>query len=339
MSVKIAAIIPCYKVREHIVAVVEGVADYVDHVFVVDDCCPDRSGDLVRDTFADDTVTVIWHAENQGVGGAVKTGYHAALADGYHVLVKIDGDGQMDPGYIPMLVRPLLAMEADYAKGNRFFRREYLRKMPVVRMLGNSALSLMAKTSSGYWNIMDPTNGFTALHATAAQEIDLSKVDNRYFFESDMLFRLNLARAVVVDIPMESRYGTEISNLRIAPALLEFSVKHARNFCKRFLYNYLIRDLSVGSLQAISGLLLFVFGVAFGSFTWIQSAAAERDTPVGTVMLATLPIILGFQLLLASLSFDIANVPTRPIQQALQPRAREPGKAAAAAPRNDSARS
>jgi dolichol-phosphate mannosyltransferase len=333
---KIAAVIPCYKVREHIVAVVEGVSDYVDHVFVIDDCCPDRSGDLVRETFSTNTVTVLRHPQNQGVGGATKSGYRAALAAGYEIMVKIDGDGQMDPGYIPLLVRPLVDMEADYAKGNRFFRREYLRKMPMVRMLGNSALSLMAKTSSGYWNIMDPTNGFTALHATAAQEIDFAKVDNRYFFESDMLFRLNIARAVVVDIPMESRYGTEKSNLRVAPAMLEFSVKHARNFCKRFLYNYLIRDLSVGSLQAISGLLLFVFGVAFGSLTWIQSAAADRDTPVGTVMLATLPIILGFQLLLASLSFDIANVPTRPIQQALQPRVRQPGNTGPL-PRKDSA--
>ncbi|MDH5272959.1 MAG: glycosyltransferase family 2 protein [Gammaproteobacteria bacterium] len=317
---RIAAIIPCYKVREHVVAVVEGALQHVDHVFVVDDCCPQGSGDLVRERFPGARVTVISHTENRGVGGATKTGYLAALAGAYQILVKIDGDGQMDCDCIPALVHPILGREADYTKGNRFFRREYLTTMPMLRLVGNSVLSLMAKASSGYWNVMDPTNGYTAIHATAAGEIELAKLDDRYFFESDLLFRLNLARAVVQDIAMEARYGSERSNLRIAPALLEFSLKHLRNFCKRFLYNYVVRDVSVGTLQAVSGLLLFAFGVAFGSWSWLHSAAVDRDTPVGTVMLATLPIILGFQLLLAALSFDIANVPSRPIQVVLRPR-------------------
>ena len=317
---KIAAIIPCYKVHEHVVAVVQAALAHVSHVFVVDDCCPQGSGDLVRERFPSARVTVISHAENRGVGGATKTGYRAALAGGYEILVKIDGDGQMDCGFIPALVHPVLSGQADYTKGNRFYRREYLAAMPLLRLVGNSALSLMAKASSGYWNVMDPTNGYTAIHAIAAREVELEKLDDRYFFESDLLFRLNLARAVVQDVAMQARYGSEKSNLQIAPALLEFSWKHARNFCKRFFYNYVIRDVSAGTLQAVSGLLLFVFGVAFGSWSWLQSAAMDRDTPVGTVMLATLPIILGFQLLLAALSFDIASVPSRPIQEILRPR-------------------
>jgi dolichol-phosphate mannosyltransferase len=320
--VKIAAVIPCYKVREHVVGVVEGALEHVNHVFVIDDCCPQGSGDLVREKFSDARVTVLSHEQNRGVGGAMKTGYLAAFASGHEIAVKVDGDGQMDCDYIPALVQPILCGEADYTKGNRFYRREFLASMPVLRLVGNSALSLMAKASSGYWNIMDPTNGYTAIHAIAAREVELSKLDDRFFFETDMLFRLNLARAVVQDVAIESRYGSEKSNLRIAPALLEFSLKNARNFCKRFLYNYVIRDVSVGTIQAIAGLLLSVFGVAFGSWSWMQSAAADRDTPVGTVMLATLPIILGFQLLLAALSFDIASVPRRPIQEVLRQKPR-----------------
>jgi glycosyltransferase involved in cell wall biosynthesis len=302
-------------VRPQIVAVVEGVLSKVEHVFVVDDCCPDRSGELVRETFAGDKVTVLQHRENQGVGGATVTGYEAAFAAGYEIAVKLDGDGQMDPEYIPELVRPIVAGEADYTKGNRFYHREYLTRMPNLRLVGNSALSLMAKGSSGYWNIMDPTNGYTAIHAVAAREINLAKVDRRYFFESDMLFRLNIARAVVKDVPMPAIYGTETSNLSIGQVLLEFPFKHVRNLLKRFGYNYLLRDVSVGTLQAVVGLCLFVFGVTFGSMKWIENAALDRDTPVGTVMVATLPVILGFQLLLAALSFDIANVPTRPIRK------------------------
>jgi dolichol-phosphate mannosyltransferase len=315
---KLAAVIPCFKVEAHIVGVVQGVLGRVDHVFVVDDRCPEASGKLVQATFPNERVTVLFHTENQGVGGATVTGYKAALERGYDVFIKIDGDGQMNPDYIPELVHPILDLEADYTKGNRFYRREYLQKMPVIRLLGNSALSLITKISSGYWNVMDPTNGYTALHATAAREIELDKVARRYFFESDMLFRLNIARAVVKDVPMPAIYGAEESNLRIKAILFEFMAKNLTNFGKRFLYNYIVRDINVGTVQAIIGLALFLFGGIFGVVAWIESAAAARSTPVGTVMIATLPIILGFQLLLAALSFDIANVPTKPIQRILR---------------------
>jgi hypothetical protein len=226
----------------------------------------------------------------------------------------------MDPSYVPDLVQPILAREADYTKGNRFYQREHAATMPTLRMFGNSVLSLMTKASSGYWNVTDPTNGFTAIHSVAAQEVDLAKVDRRYFFESDLLFRLNIARAVVKDVPMPAIYGLETSNLPIGYVLLEFPVKHVRNLFKRFAYNYLVRDFSVGTIQALAGLVLTLFGVVFGATSWIRNAAADRDTPVGTVILATLPIILGFQLLLAALSFDIANIPSRPIQKILRAR-------------------
>jgi dolichol-phosphate mannosyltransferase len=329
---KLAAVIPCFRVRQHIVEVVDRVLPYVDHVFVVDDCCPELSGDLVAVTFPPNRVTVLRHPENRGVGGATVTGYRAAFAAGYDVFIKIDGDGQMDPAHIPDLVHPIISQEADYTKGNRFYRREHLVRMPKVRLFGNSVLSLSTKISSGYWNIMDPTNGYTALHSTAAQEIDLAKVDRRYFFESDMLFRLNVARAVVKDVPMPAIYGTEKSNLPIGYVMLEFPAKHIKNLLKRFSYNYLIRDFSVGTIQIIAGASLTVFGVIFGAISWMQSAAASRDTPVGTVMLATLPIILGFQLLLAALSFDIANVPSRPLQRILRPRAWRSGHPTASDP-------
>ena len=167
--VKLAAVIPCFRVRRHIVAVVEGVLPHVDHVFVVDDCCPELTGDLVAATFPPDRVTVMRHPVNQGVGGATVTGYCAAFAAGHDIAIKIDGDGQMDAAHIQDLVHPIIAKEADYTKGNRFYQREHLARMPMVRLFGNSVLSLMTKISSGYWNIMDPTNGYTALHAIAAK--------------------------------------------------------------------------------------------------------------------------------------------------------------------------
>ena len=246
---KIAVIIPSYKVTAHILDVLARIGPEVAAVYVVDDCCPEGSGDLVEAHCIDSRVKVIRHQVNGGVGAAVITGYMAALDDGMDIMVKIDGDGQMDPGMVPDFVAPILAGEADYTKGNRFFDLEQIQAMPTIRLFGNAVLSFFNKISSGYWNLFDPTNGYTALHRDVARSLPFARISERYFFESDMLFRLNTLQAVVVDIPMNATYGDEVSNLRISKVAGEFFKKHIKNTCKRIFYNYYLRDLSLASLQ------------------------------------------------------------------------------------------
>lgn len=309
----IAVIIPSYKVREHVLGVIGKIGPEVQRIYVVDDCCPDRSGAYVEAHCRDERVTVLWNAQNQGVGGAVMTGYQAAISDGMDILVKLDGDDQMDPDLILDFVDPIAAGEADYTKGNRFFNLEKIRAMPTMRLFGNAALSLMCKLSSGYWNLFDPTNGFTAIHANVARQLPFDKISRRYFFETDMLFRLNTLRAVVIDIPMDAKYGDEVSNLKISKIVGEFFVKHVRNFFKRIFYNYFLRDMSLASIELPLGLLFLSFGLVYGGYHWIGSSEAGISTPAGTVMLAALPALMGLQLILAFLSYDIASVPRRPI--------------------------
>ena len=224
---KIGVVIPCYKVSMQILAVIGGLDPQVDKIYVVDDCCPEQTGEMVRTNCSDPRVTVLRNAVNLGVGGATKTGYQAALADGIDIVVKLDGDGQMDPNEIPRLVKPILTHRADYTKGNRFFRLDDLTEMPKLRLIGNSMLSLINKLTSGYWQMMDPTNGYTAIHKAALSALPLHKVENRYFFESDMLFRLGIERAVIVDVPMRARYGGEKSNLKISRVAREFPLSKA----------------------------------------------------------------------------------------------------------------
>jgi dolichol-phosphate mannosyltransferase len=313
MQSKVAVIIPCYRVKAHILGVIGRVGGEVSHIYAVDDACPEGSGDFVREHCTDPRVQVLRNDENRGVGGAVMTGYEAALRDGADILVKVDGDGQMDPALIPRFVRPIAAGQADYSKGNRFYDLTRIREMPTIRLLGNAALSFMSKLSTGYWNLFDPTNGFTAMHARVARRVGFDKISPRYFFESDMLFRLNIIRAVVADIPMDAHYGDERSNLKISRVAGEFLIKHTRNFGKRVLYNYFLRDMTVASLELIVGAALFIFGVVFGGYHWLRGLASGLATPLGTIMLAALPTMLGLQMLLAFIGFDVANVPRRPI--------------------------
>jgi glycosyltransferase involved in cell wall biosynthesis len=315
LAARVAVVIPSYKVTRHILGVIAGIGPEVARIYVVDDKCPDGSGAFVRANCLDPRVTVIEHEQNQGVGGAVMSGYRAAIADGAAVIVKIDGDGQMDASLIPDFVAPILAGEADYTKGTRFFNLERIGSMPPMRLFGNAMLSLLTKLSSGYWDLFDPTNGYTAIHADAARYLPFDKISRRYFFETDMLFRLNTLGAVVTDVPMDAVYGDEVSNLKISRIVTEFAAKHVRNFFKRLFYNYYLRNMSLASIELPLGVASLLFGLVFGITHWIDATRHNQATPAGTVMVAALPVIMGVQLILAFLAYDIASVPRRPLHK------------------------
>jgi len=313
----VAVVIPSYKVRNHILGVLSRIGPAVNRIYVVDDRCPQGSGMLVVERCRDPRVVVLFHEENQGVGGAMVTGYRRALADGADVVVKLDGDGQMDPDLIPMFLSPIERGVADYTKGNRFYAIENLDGMPFIRIFGNTALSFVNKLASGYWNVMDPTNGYTAIHSSALSALPLGKIEKRYFFESDMLFRLNTVRAVVRDVPMRAVYGDEKSGLSIMKVLRDFPTMYLTRFFKRLFYSYVLRDVNVCSIQLAAGIPMILFGLLHGAYNWHIHSLHQTAAPTGTIMLAVLPVIIGVQLLLAAVSFDVSNIPHLPLQETL----------------------
>lgn len=309
----VAVIIPCYKVKSHILSVIEGIREDVHRIYVVDDGCPEGSGRHVAEHTRAPRVEVIYHEQNQGVGAATLTGFARAADDGADILVKIDGDGQMDPAILRRFTAPLAEGRADYAKGNRFYHPADVREMPLGRIVGNLALSFFSKLSSGYWNLFDPTNGYIAIHRDAFALLPRNKIAPRYFFESDMLFHLSLLRALVVDIPMHGRYGGETSNMTVYRQILPFLLRHLGNSLRRIFYNYYLRDFNIASLELLLGLALFCFGGWFGITQWIDHSRQGITASSGTVMLAALPVILGFQLLLSFVNYDVRSMPTRPL--------------------------
>jgi len=312
-----AVVIPCFRVREQILEVIAGIGPEVGWIYVVDDACPQQTGDRVRRECIDPRVRVIVHSENQGVGGATLTGYQHAMRSGADVVVKLDGDGQMDPALIGRLARPLLAGRADYAKGNRFHRLAFSRGMPLVRLVGNAVLSLMTKLSSGYWQIVDPTNGFTAIRRELLGELELERISRRYFFESDLLYHLNQIRAVVVDVPMRARYEDEPSSLHPLRVIGPFFGGHVYNTIRRLGYSYLLRGFSIASIELGLGAALFASGAAFGLGRWLMSIYSGIPATAGTVVLAALPIIVGVQMLLSWLNFDVTAEPRVPVHTLL----------------------
>lgn len=235
--------------------------------------------------------------------------YRRSLELGADVTVKIDGDGQMDPAAIWQLVAPLERGEANYCKGVRFRDPAVIRRMPFVRLIGNLGLSFLTKAASGYWDVFDPTNGFTAIGREALERLRLERLPEGFFFESEMLIRLYLIDAVVLDVPMKTVYGEEKSHLSPLKAFVSFPFHLLVGACKRIAWRYFIRDFTAFSAFFVIGGLLSGFGLTFGLTKWIQAILSETPTPIGTVMVAALPLILGFQLLLQAVVLDIQNMP------------------------------
>lgn len=303
---KIAVAIPCYKVEQHLERVVQGLPAFVDIIILVDDCSPDRTGALVdRLAVSDSRIVALHHTENRGVGGAMKTAFAKAVEMGADVVVKLDGDGQMDASYIASLVEGL--READFAKGNRLFDRQMLRRMPMVRRIGNMGIGFMVKAASGYWNVSDPVNGFFAIRTATLSQMDMQRVADRYFFESSMLIEMHYAGARVSEVPMPAIYADETSNLSIGKTLFSFPPKLIAAWIRRLHLSYFVYDFNICSLYLLVGLPSFLFGLVFGLVNWIHYASLGSPSPTGTIMVAVLTFVLGFQMLLAAAQYDITT--------------------------------
>jgi dolichol-phosphate mannosyltransferase len=306
--IKVCVVIPCYRVGDSLLNVISLIEADVAKIYVVNDCCPDDST-LSVEQLKDDRICLLRTPVNLGVGGAVMLGYRHAIEDCMDIVVKIDGDGQMDPRLISAFIAPIIRGEADYTKGNRFYELEQIHRMPVLRVIGNAGLSFITKLSSGYWDIFDPSNGYTAISVPVLEKLPFYKISNRFFFESDMLFRLNILRAVVEDIPMDARYGNEISNLKIFNVFFEFIYRHIVNLLRRIFYNYYLRDMSLASFELPLGLLMLFFGLYYGFDSWQLASKAGLPATAGNVMISAVSLIGGLQLVLAFLAYDISSVP------------------------------
>lgn len=306
---KICVVIPTYKCKGQILSVLQKMPSFVQKICIIDDACPEKTGQFVQETVKDLRVEVLYREKNGGVGAAVKTGYAWALKNHFEIVVKVDGDDQMDLSLMQKLIDPIIQRRYDYTKGNRFFYPKSILRMPWIRILGNAVLGFLTKLSSGYYSIFDPTNGYTAIHISALSELEFEKLHDSYFFETDVLFRLNLAKARVLDIPMVPIYKDEKSNLNEFKIIPTFLIGHFKNFNKRILYSYLLRDFSVGSVFLLFGCILSGFGTIWSAYFWNRSVEQGVPATAGTVMIGVLSLVLGFQLLLSFILSDISSEP------------------------------
>jgi glycosyltransferase involved in cell wall biosynthesis len=305
---RIAVVMPAFNVAPQIVGAIQGIPEFVDSIIVVDDAGTDETARIVRG-LDHPRLRFVQHTQNQGVGGALATGFKLAIDDRADVVVKMDGDGQMDPGLLPALLDPILVEGFAYAKGNRFLWEDRLHDMPKIRLAGTFGLTFLTKLASGYWHVFDPVNGYVAIDAATLRKLPLHRIARDYFFESDMLIHLNVFRARVKDVPMPARYEDERSSMRVGQVLVTFPFHLLKGFWYRIYERHVLREFSPVAVFWVLGSLLLAWGTGFGAFTWIKSVWSGHLATTGTVMLSILPFILGFQLVLQAILIEIQDSP------------------------------
>lgn len=320
----IAVVVPAYRVAGQIRQVITTIPSYVRTIIIVNDASPDETENVVLPLLRQDArIVYLRHNTNEGVGGAVRTGYRKALELGADIVVKMDGDGQMDPQFLQKLIAPLMKREADYTKGNRFYYPEDLRQMPYLRLLGNGILGFLVRFSCGYWNIYDPSNGYTAIHGDTLRLLRLDQLHQRYFFETSMLINLYLIKAKVIDVAIPAKYGEEQSSMKIGYVIAQFPWLLLKGFFKRLWLRHILFEFSVCGLFFVVGSLLSGFGLCYGLIELVKSTLSGIPATSGTVMLAALPLILGFILLVQAIALDINNVPQVPVARDFRGQARD----------------
>lgn len=307
---KIGCVIPCYMGGNVTIEVLEKTLEIADSVVLVDDCCPLNTGKMAEKIFAQNSkLKIICSSKNCGVGMSTKIGFAHLIKEGCDVVIKIDADGQIDPRLSMDLIKPILRGTTDAAKGNRFSSLDHMLSMPIIRIIGNLGLSFLNKISTGYWELFDPTNGFIAFKASSLKRVRYDRTDDRYFFESDLLFQCSLAQITFSQLPMSSIYGDEISTLRPMKEINRFAGKHLINFFKRLVYQYFILDFNSGSLEIIGGLLGLFVTLLFSFKILIFGIFYNRYATPGESSLFAIISIITMQMLIAFLYYDATQQP------------------------------
>jgi glycosyltransferase involved in cell wall biosynthesis len=303
----VGVIVPAYNEAKLIGRVVETMPDYIDKIIVVDDASRDSTCEVVRSykSSVGDRLILIEHEKNQGVGGAIASGYKWARDNELEISAVMAGDAQMDPGDLPELLDPVLDGKTDYAKGNRLFSGEAWKIIPKWRYFGNAALSLLTKVASGYWHVADSQSGYTATTLEVLKTLDLDGIYKGYGVPNDLLVKLNIYGFRVKDVPITPIYGIgEESGIRISRAVFTFSFLLLKLFFWRMREKYIIRDFHPLIFFYSLGLTLFPAGLLLGLYLFSHRLFLGPVSAT-SALFATFLFVFGLQSLFFAMWFDM----------------------------------
>lgn len=307
---RIGVVIPCCNVEHLIPRVIETMPEFVDKMIVIDDASTDKTNSIVQNYLSNSRVILVEHRKNQGVGGAIVTGYKKSLELGMNVTCIMAGDAQMDPDDLEKVVMPVVEAKADYSKGNRLFTGEAWKIIPRHRYMGNAFLSLLTKIASGYWHVADSQSGYTAISGEVLKELNLDSLYKRYGFPNDLLVKLNVYDCKILDVPVKPVYNIgEKSRIRLWKVIPMLSLLLLKDFFWRLFQKYMIRDFHPLVFFYFLGILLMSLGVCLGLVILYKNTPLSNGPilSVGWIILCALFLISGIQSLFFAMWFDMEH--------------------------------
>ncbi|KKG61852.1 glycosyltransferase family 2 protein [Methanosarcina mazei] len=301
---RIGVVVPAYNEEILIQETIDGIPEYVDRIYAINDGSSDRTGEII-DRMTDPRIVPIHHKVNKGVGAAIINGYKHALSDEMDLVAVMAGDNQMDPAQLPRLLFPIIEGKADYTKGNRLLSKEMRKGMSTWRAFGNGLLTLITKIGSGYWQITDPQNGYTVISREALEALDLDSVYTYYGYCNDLLIKLNALSFQAVDVSMPARYGRETSTIRYGAYIRKVAPMLFRGFLWRLKMKYIILDFHPLVLFYIASMVLVPTGFLFGIWIVLQKLVLRNPVSTNYPLLNVFISLMGMQLLLFAMFFDM----------------------------------
>jgi len=303
----VGVVVPAYNEEDLIGVTLSGIPEYIDHVYVVNDGSLDDTLAVIRDQQGrDPRIVIINHEENKGVGAAIVSGYKRAVEDEVKITVVMGGDNQMDSKYIPDLIDPIVSGQADYTKGNRLMSKEFRKGMSRYRTLGNMILTFLTKIASGYWNIIDPQNGYTAISLKALETINLDSVFTYYGYCNDLLVKLNVYGFKVLDVQMPAKYGDEKSKIKYGEYILKVSKMLLDNFFWRLKMKYVVLSFNPIVFFYLMGMIITPISILFGGYSLYYKFILGEDLFI-RLALSMLLFIIGIQFLFFAMLFDMQS--------------------------------
>lgn len=307
-DLRVAAILPCYNEEKLIAKTVNTLPDFVDFIIAVDDQSKDHTWKIIKDLAKKNKrVVPIQNEVNQGIGGAYIHGFNVAQEKNADLIFTMAGDAQCNQNYMPNMIDTLLDENLDYVKANRFVHLEELKQMPTFRRVGNTVITILTKFSSGYYSIFDSQNGYGVFKRKTIEKLPFEHIGRRYDYENTLLIALAIMGAKIKDEPVPAIYGDEQSTIPVFKTTMRALNVVWKGFWRRIYHKYVLINFHPIALFIFGGLLLGSLGFLFGLYLVIAKLAADVTPSSGTVMLAVLPIILGFQLLLSAVTMDMNN--------------------------------
>ncbi|AKB34396.1 Glycosyltransferase [Methanosarcina siciliae HI350] len=302
---KIGVVVPAYNEEVLLGETIKGIPEYVSRIYIVDDCSSDRTPEVVK-SLKDSRVVSLRHEVNMGAGKSVIDGYKMALADKMDIVVVMDGDNQMDPSQMPRLLMPIIEGKADYTKGNRLITREAREGMSAWRFFGNTLLSLLTKIGSGYWDLMDPQNGYAAASRKALETIDLDSVYTYYGYVNDILIKLNAYGMRVTDVVIPARYKNEKSSINYRRYIMKVAPMLFNGFLWRLKTKYVLLSFHPLVFFYVASMALLPAGLIFDFWILVQKLM-HNPVSQNYPLLGVFMTLMGAQLLFFAMFFDMQS--------------------------------